>query len=394
MGDVVHAVPVVEDIKRFISDAEIDWLVEDSFADIPRHVAGVAEVIECSVRKWKKRIFEKSTRDQIKALREKLRGKHYDLVIDLQGLIKSAVLASWTNAPVAGYDRRSGKEPLATILYSVKSSVDRQKSAVDRCRELAAKSLGYDLGSTKPQFNFQFEGSPESAGSVFFFCNTSRETKLWPEEKWIELGGELIRRGKKVVLPWGSPEEKERVLRIQARLGAAAEVPERMPIGQLMEKISSADAVIGLDTGMTHLSAAMGRPTVGIFRDYPIELVPLVGEGKKKALGGVGCCPQVQEVLSAYEKVIERFFPVRFTVVCFTPRCRQPCYIYISVRENSRSTWSIGPSDSGRLTIRRELKEEPGFGYMRFPSERPEPHFLWSSRSLNAGPTPKFFIRI
>ena len=244
MGDVVHAVPVVEDIKRFISDAEIDWLVEDSFADIPRHVAGVSEVIECSVRKWKKRIFEKSTRDQIKALREKLRGKHYDLVIDLQGLIKSAVLASWTNAPVAGYDRRSGKEPLATILYSVKSSVDRQKSAVDRCRELAAKSLGYDLGSTKPQFNFKFEGSSESAGSVFFFCNTSRETKLWPEEKWIELGGELIRRGKKIVLLWGSPEEKERVLRIQARLGAAAEVPERMPIGQLMEKISSADAVI------------------------------------------------------------------------------------------------------------------------------------------------------
>lgn len=185
MGDVVHAVPVVEDIKRFISDAEIDWLVEDSFADIPRHVAGVSEVIECSVRKWKKRVFEKATRDQIKALREKLRSKHYDLVIDLQGLIKSAVLASWTNAPVAGYDRRSGKEPLATILYSVKSSVDRQKSAVDRCRELASKSLGYDLGSTKPQFNFKFEGSSESVGSVFFFCNTSRETKLGPKKNGL-----------------------------------------------------------------------------------------------------------------------------------------------------------------------------------------------------------------
>ena len=229
----------------------------------------------------------------------------YDLVIDLQGLIKSAVLASWTNAPVAGYDWRSGKEPLATVLYSIKSSVDRQKSAVDRCRELAAKSLGYDFGSTKPQFNFKFEGSPESVGCVFFFCNTSRETKLWPEEKWIELGAELIRRGKKIVLPWGSPEERDRVLRIQARLGTGAEVPDRMSIGQLMEKISSSDAVIGLDTGMTHLSAAMGRPTVGIFRDYPIELVPLVGEGKKKALGGVGCCPQVQEVLSAFEKVIQ-----------------------------------------------------------------------------------------
>lgn len=305
MGDVVHAVPVVEDIKRFISDAEIDWLVEDSFADIPRHVAGVSEVIECSVRRWKKRIFEKATRAQITALREKLRGKNYDLVIDLQGLIKSALLASWTKAPVAGYDRRSGREPLATILYSVKSSVDRQKSAVDRCRELAAKSLGYDLGSTQPQFNFKFKETPRSVNRVFFFCNTSRETKLWPEEKWIELGAELIRRGKKIVLPWGSSDEKDRVLRIQARLGAAAEVPERMSIGSLMEKISCADAVIGLDTGMTHLSSAMGKPTVGIFRDYPIELVPLVGAAKKEALGGVGCCPKVQEVLSAYEKVIE-----------------------------------------------------------------------------------------
>ena len=169
-----------------------------------------------------------------------------------------------------------------------------------RLKVWATNSVQQNLNLT-----LSLKGSSESAGSVFFFCNTSRETKLWPEEKWIELGGELIRRGKKIVLLWGSPEEKERVLRIQARLGAAAEVPERMPIGQLMEKISSADAVIGLDTGMTHLSAAMGRPTVGIFRDYPIELVPLVGEGKKKALGGVGCCPQVQEVLSAYEKVIE-----------------------------------------------------------------------------------------
>lgn len=99
----------------------------------------------------------------------------------------------------------------------------------------------------------------------------------------LNWGAELIRRGKKIVLPWGSPEERDRVLRIQARLGTGAEVPDRMSIGQLMEKISSSDAVIGLDTGMTHLSAAMGRPTVGIFRDYPIELGPVGRRGQKES---------------------------------------------------------------------------------------------------------------
>lgn len=305
MGDVVHAVPVIADIKRKFPDAQIDWLVEDSFADIPKHVNGVSEVIPCSVRRWKKQLKHKKTWEEIKRLKAKLRAKHYDLVIDLQGLIKSAVLSTWAAAPRAGYDRFSIKEPLASWLYDHKYSVSRQKSAVERCRLLAAKSLGYSSEDIEPRFDFEASTHEAVSDTVFFFCNTSRDSKLWPEEKWVETGKAIAAEGKQIVLPWGSEPEHERVERIAKAIGPAASVPERMRIGKLMDLVGTAYAVVGLDTGMTHLSSAMGRPTVGIFRDYPVELVPLVGEGKKAALGGVGCCPEVKEVLSAYRKVTQ-----------------------------------------------------------------------------------------
>lgn len=305
MGDVVHAVPVIDDIRKHFPDAEIDWLVEGSFADIPRNVQGVSEVIVCSVRQWKKRLAKRQTWSEIKDLKAKLRAKHYDLVIDLQGLIKSAVLASWTGAVVCGYDRQSIKERIATVLYQRKYAISREKSAVERCRLLAAKSLGYDPGNTRPQFSFKPSGKPALKGAVIFFCNTSRDTKLWPEQKWVQVGRSIVEQGRQIILPWGSEEEHQRVGRIAKAIGAAAFVPERMPIGKLMELLGEAYAVIGLDTGMTHLSSAMGLPTVGIFRDYPVELVPLEGAAKKAALGGVACCPEVKDVLSAYQKVTQ-----------------------------------------------------------------------------------------
>ena len=156
MGDVVHAVPVIADIRKHFPEAKIDWLAEDVFADIPRLTKGVDEVLVCSVRKWKKSLLNSETRKQISALKSALRQKKYDLVIDLQGLIKSAVLASWTHAPVAGYDRSSIKEPLASFFYHSKFSVSRQLSAVERCRSLAALALGYEIPSDAPQFLFQF----------------------------------------------------------------------------------------------------------------------------------------------------------------------------------------------------------------------------------------------
>ena len=304
MGDVVHAVPVVADIKSRFPEAQIDWLVESSFADIPKNIVGISRVVESSVRAWKKQVLSAEVRQDVLKLKRTLSSVGYDYVIDLQGLLKSAILASLTEVPVSGYDWNSIREPIASLLYKRRFSVSRSLSAVERCRFLCADCLGYERPVSSPKFHFCFKKSEGVSRILFLFCNTSRESKLWPEDYWIQLCNRLVKQGFDLVLPWGSEVEHRRVLRIKEGAIPSVEVPERQSIGELMEKISKARAVIGLDTGMTHLSSAMGIPTVGIFRDYPIELVPLMGEGEKMALGGVDCCPSVEEVLAAFEEVI------------------------------------------------------------------------------------------
>ncbi|MCD8339054.1 MAG: lipopolysaccharide heptosyltransferase I [Burkholderiales bacterium] len=322
MGDVVHALPVLSDIKVNFADCEIDWLVEEPFADIVRATSLVRKVHLCKVRKWRKAPLSRQTQYEVTLLRQALKSEQYDLVIDLQGLYKSAILARLASSPVAGYDFSSAREGGASLFYNKKYQVSRNKSAVMRCRELAAKVLGYSLPLDDPDFRFdkvQHSVSPEgrkdlsnsenqeedSQRTVIFFVNASRKTKLWPEDYWIALGKKLAEQGYKVILPWGSQEDLQRVNRIATGIGKASEVLPHSSIGQLMKRIFSSSLIVGLDTGMTHLSSAMGVPTVGLFLDYPIELVPLVGKGKKIALGGVGTCPQCEEVLQAVSEVLK-----------------------------------------------------------------------------------------
>lgn len=304
MGDVVHAIPVLSDIRKNFPEANIDWLVEESFADIPRSSPIVSEVISCAVRRWRKHIFSKTTWAQIGELKGTLESKKYDVVVDLQGLIKSAILASWTGQDVSGYDKDSIKEPLASSWYDNKYAVSKKESAVNRCRELAAKALGYNLEGDA-EFLFKQERNKIEDKKILFFCNTSRKTKLWPEEDWVELGNKLNSLGYLIDFSWSSEEEYNRVKTISKAIRDGCQVLEKMSIGKLMDLIGTCRAVVGVDTGLTHLSSAMGKPTVGIFRDYPINLVPLVGKGKKVSLGGPGTCPSVEDVFSAFEEVLK-----------------------------------------------------------------------------------------
>lgn len=302
MGDVVHALPAISDIKKHDPQAEIHWLVEASFSGIPLSCPLVDKVISCRVRQWRKNIFSQGTWQEISALKKQLVLEQYDKVIDLQGLIKSAVLARLTKAPICGYDKHSIKEPLASNFYTHRFSVSTSLPAITRCRNLTALSLGYPIPKDEPQFVFK-SYEKEMERKVLFFANTSRDSKLWPEAKWIELGRKLTDQGIEILLPWGSNVEQERVCRIAEQIGSEATVPPRKSIQEMIALIGKSYAVVGLDTGMTHLSSAMGIPTVGIFRDYPIELVPLAGNGPKIGLGGVNCCPEVSDVYVALEKV-------------------------------------------------------------------------------------------
>lgn len=189
-------------------------------------------------------------------------------------------------------------------MYDKTYPVSKKLSAVERCRQLTAQALDYVMPDTAPVFDFLFSSEKVENKQAIFFVNTSRKTKLWPENYWIELGRLLTDEGWKVFFAWASPEEKERVEKIKNAIGQEAFVLARMKIGELMKFTATCELVVGVDTGMTHLGSAMGLPTVGIFRDYPIELVPLMGEGKKCALGGVDACPEVKEVYDAVKEVL------------------------------------------------------------------------------------------
>ena len=125
MGDVVHAQPVVADILAHHPGAQIDWLVEAPFSAIPQMNPGVRRVLPMSWRKWRKKLTSGDTWAAMRQLRQTLRAEPYDLVLDLQGLFKSALWARQAGAPVAGYDRNSIREPLATWLYQRQAAVPR-----------------------------------------------------------------------------------------------------------------------------------------------------------------------------------------------------------------------------------------------------------------------------
>jgi heptosyltransferase-1 len=305
MGDVVHALPLAADIARARPNALIDWACEDAFLPIPRMSPHVNEVRRVSLRRWRKQLLSPAMWSEVARVRTKLRDVRYDLVIDCQGLLKSALVARWARAPIAGFGPVTAREPMAARFYTQRFEIPADLPAVQRCRELGARALGYELDGP-PRFELRPTGTPLAdlgPQSAVLLANTSRASKLWPEDRWIELGRWLGERGLRSVFFWGAPEEGERVRRLAAAIPNAHVAP-RSGLDVLGASLARAPLVVGVDTGLTHLGAALGRPCVGIFCDYPIERVGLTGDGPVASLGGVGQQPAFEDVRAACERVL------------------------------------------------------------------------------------------
>jgi heptosyltransferase-1 len=219
--------------------------------------------------------------------------QRYDVVVDTQSLLKSALITSWARGPRHGLDHASAREPLAARFYDLPHAVTRALHAVERNRRLAAASLGYLLPATLDYGLRRL--SPARDATVVFLTMTSRDDKLWPEESWIELGRSL---DVPPVLPWGSEQEKLRAERI-ARTLPGARVPPRMTLDELGGLFVSSQAVVGVDTGLTHLAAALGARTVGIYCGSDPALTGIYGAPRAVNLGAMGRAPRVAEVLTA-----------------------------------------------------------------------------------------------
>lgn len=266
LGDVVHNCPAVSDAARAAPGAAIDWVVEEAFAEVAAMHAQVRRAIPVAFRRWRGALWQPRAWSEMGDFRRALREERYDLVIDTQGLLKSALLARLATGERHGLDAASAREPLAARLYDVRHAVARGLHAVERNRQLAAAALGSAIPAAC-DYGLRAEGSPPlelPAAYAVLLTMTSRADKLWPEERWIELGRLLAARGLRCVLPWGSAEEKARAARVAAGIGDAL-VPRRMRITELARLMRAARGVVGVDTGLTHLGAALGVPAVGIY---------------------------------------------------------------------------------------------------------------------------------
>lgn len=291
LGDVVHQCPAVSDAARSVPGAEIDWVVEEAFAAVPAMHARVRKVIPVALRRWRRQLGRPAAWSEFAAFRRVLALERYDVVVDSQGLLKSALICKLASGTLHGLDRASSRDPVAQCFYDHAHAVPWTLHAVERNRKLAAAALGYAASGGVDYGLRTGQASRIASPYAVFLTMTSREEKLWPEARWSELGRTL---GMRVVLPWGDAREEARARRIAASL-ADAVVPPRMGLEELGGLFVGASRVVGVDTGLTHLAAALGARTLGVYCGTDPGSYGLLARNATNA-GGEGRPPAVDEV--------------------------------------------------------------------------------------------------
>jgi len=282
MGDVIHILPALTDAAQALPNLEVDFVVEKPFAEIPTWHESVRKVIPVSMRNWRKNLW--SAKAEIRECYRQIRANEYDLIIDAQGLGKSAVISMLAKGQRHGYDKYSIREKFASIFYQHSHSVSMQKHAVVRIRELFSLALGYEFDSKKLDYgiqetNFVSDVQKPIKPYVMLFHGTTWVAKEWPEHNWQTLALQLSEKGYQVFLPWGNDRELDRANRI-AKDVPNAKVLERMTLSDLALLIKHAKYAVAVDTGLGHLAAALSTPTVSIYGPTNTNLIGTAGENQ------------------------------------------------------------------------------------------------------------------
>ncbi|MEP6942899.1 MAG: lipopolysaccharide heptosyltransferase I [Betaproteobacteria bacterium] len=300
LGDIVHALPVVHDLARHCADIAVDWVAEESFVGLVALNPRVRRVIPVALRRWRRRPLARATWRELGTFRRELAAERYTAVIDFQEQVKGALIASMARGPTHGPDRASIREPAATLAYRYTHRIDPAQHLIDRCRALAGAAFGYAPDGA-PQFGLVVPppiDAPEGRYAVFLHAS-SRDDKLWPETHWRALLQHVTRAGVRVVLPWGTHEEAVRSAVLAVGIDGAL-VPLHRSIARLAALLSRAEFVCGVDTGLVHLAAALGVPTLALFSSTEPRLA---GVGRASAsgrdLGGVGFVATPAQVIEA-----------------------------------------------------------------------------------------------
>lgn len=342
LGDVLHNLPIVWDTRRHYPDANIDWVVEEGYVELltpllnqnltssSGHFAvsgGIDRIIPIALRRWKKDLkkgeFIRSIQE-FRSFKQNLQSVTYDLVIETQGIIKSAFVSRLANrsanSAIVGLANKtdySGYEPLVRHFYTDCVQVPNQCHAVDRSRWVTAAALDApipDRQDLMPHFYpLDFVDSLQNSSNplnltpksyVLCFHATARQAKCWDKQHWIELGKKISEQGLKVVFPWGSPEEKKVSEELALHVPGAL-VPKAFSIQQAFILIAQAKMSVGVDTGLTHLSAVLGQPTIELYIDSPKWKTEGYWQPNIINLGDIGQAPGLDEVVKAFDTILK-----------------------------------------------------------------------------------------
>jgi heptosyltransferase-1 len=335
LGDVLHNLPILWDLRKRLPDAKIDWIVEEGYVHLLEPLKttetfkGIDRIIPVAFRRWRKNLFRLRSWREFFVMRKALQATTYDVLLETQGLLKSGLVCALAkksdNAIVAGLGNateHSGYEPMARMFYNQSVHVPLKCHAIDRSRWVMCSAFDWPLlnrNEESPRFYPQafidqlpplfFEGLKKTGqGSavpyVVFFHSTARAAKRWPNEYWVELGKELSRQGFQVMLPWGSESEMKVSACIAIQIPGAI-VPRAFSIEEAYRLVARAALTIGVDTGLTHLAAVLGKPTIEIYCDSPRWKTEGYWNGNIANLGDFRSIPRANAVLQAAEALLK-----------------------------------------------------------------------------------------
>lgn len=282
LGDIIHTLPALTDAAKAIDGLSVDWVVEEAFTDVPSWHPAVREVIPVAIRRWRKNLWRTWRSGEYANFKHQLLSNEYDLVVDAQSLLKSAWLTRGLNAPVAGPDRQSAREALASYFYDRHYSVPTGIHAVERNRLLFAAALGYQLEQGVVDYGLDrnqiasWQADLPQMPYLLFLHGTTWPSKHWPQQYWRELAEHYAAQGMRIYLPWGNQTELLRAEQIAQDLPSVQVLP-RLSLTALASYLAAASACVAVDTGLGHLAAALDTPCVSLYGPTSPNLVGAYG---------------------------------------------------------------------------------------------------------------------
>lgn len=288
LGDVIHTLPALTDAQNVYPTIQFDWIIEPAFAEIPTWHASVQRVFSAPFRRWRKNI-KGALQGEFQSFVKQLRMTSYDAIIDAQGLLKSALITRLAKGSRLGFNWQSAREPIASFFYQKRYQVATHQHALTRIRQLFAMALHYPLPVSPANYGLSYSHQAIE-NQILFLHGTTWPTKHWPQAYWQELARYATQAGFNVLLPWGNTQEYKRAQYIQQKNPKIAVLPA-LSLTQLARLISQVKGVVALDTGLTHLAAALNVPTLSLYGPTDRHKTGPIGLAQYPIQAPLACAP-------------------------------------------------------------------------------------------------------